>query len=125
MAVARLYILPRILRDVSEVDTSTTLFGLKCRMPVGIAPSAMQRLASDRGELDVAQAAVHEQVNFTLSSQSTTSLEDVMAVRERANCSNWACGFWFQIYLTQDLDKSVDLIKRAEGIDYCSSPVKL
>lgn len=111
----RLYIVPRVLRDVSDVDTRVEMFGSKLNMPIGIAPSAMQRLAGRGGEIDVARAAVHERVSFTLSSQSTTSLENVMAVKTSQGNSTPTPDFWFQIYLTQDLDKSVDLIKRAEG----------
>ncbi|QLI67989.1 Hydroxyacid oxidase [Metarhizium brunneum] len=114
----RLYIVPRVLRDVSDVDTRVEMFGSKLNMPIGIAPSAMQRLAGRGGEIDVARAALHERVNFTLSSQSTTSLENVMVVKTSQGDSTPTPDFWFQIYLTQDLDKSVDLIKRAEVAGY-------
>ena len=41
---------PRILRGAVAVDTSTTLFGVKCSMPVAVAPSAFHRLAHASGE---------------------------------------------------------------------------
>ncbi|KAI9933134.1 hypothetical protein AWENTII_002844 [Aspergillus wentii] len=106
----RWLILPRVLRNVSHVNPSTDLFGIKYPLPIGIAPSAMQRLASPEGELGMAKAAVAMGLNLTLSSQSTTSLEDVI---DAGNPS-----FWFQIYLTTDLSKSVPLIKRAESAGY-------
>jgi (S)-2-hydroxy-acid oxidase len=106
----RLLVLPRVLRDVSVVDTSTTMFGSPCPVPIGIAPSAMQKLVGGAGELDVARAATQKGINYTLSSQSTTSLEDVMSVKRDSSIP-----FWHQIYLTMDLDKSVPLIKRIEG----------
>lgn len=107
-------VLPRVLRDVSQVDTSTELFGHRFPFPVGVAPSAMQRLASPEGELDVARAAASMGLNLTLSSNSTTSLEDVMAARHQIG-EEIAAPFWFQIYLASDLNLSVPLIKRAEG----------
>ncbi|CZR55576.1 related to L-lactate dehydrogenase (cytochrome) [Phialocephala subalpina] len=44
-AFSEVYVLPRILRDVSLVDTSTTIFGWTTTLPVAFAPSAMQKLA--------------------------------------------------------------------------------
>lgn len=106
--------LPRILRDVSHVDTSVELFQRKFPIPVGIAPSAMQKLAGQDGEMGMAGAAVGMGLNFTLSSNSTTSLEDVASVRTLGEGTSVA-PFWFQIYLTTDLEHRVPLIKRAEG----------
>jgi len=98
--------------DVGNVDTSVTLFGTKYPFPFGLAPSAMQKLAGGRGELDVARAASNLGVNLTLSSQSTCSLEDVM---QEATQGLATPEFWHQIYLTKDLDLSIPLIQRAGG----------
>lgn len=98
--------------DVCSVNTSTCLFGKKYPLPVGFAPSAMQKLAGGGGELDVARAARKLNTNLTLSSQSTCSLEDV---KEQAGTGLSCPDLWHQIYLTKDLDRSIPLIKRAEG----------
>ncbi|RMY39752.1 hypothetical protein D0866_01719 [Hortaea werneckii] len=76
----------------------------------------MQRLASSLGEIDTARAAAKLNVNMTLSSQSTTSLEDVCSKRETnlARMNQKAPPMWFQLYLTQDMDRSIPLIRRAE-----------
>ena len=109
-----LKILPRVMRDVSNVNTSTILFGRKYQVPFGLAPSAMQKLAGGEGEMDVARAAAKLGVNLTLSSQSTTSLEDVMSTKNKSK-SAVDPAFWMQLYLTKDPEKSVPLIRRAEG----------
>ncbi|KAF4536057.1 Succinate-semialdehyde dehydrogenase [Lasiodiplodia theobromae] len=114
-AFDRLFILPRVMRNVTSVDTSTTLFGTKYPLPIGIAPSAMQKLVGGNGEVDMARAAASLGMNLTLSSQSTTSLEEVMQER---NCMDNHPPFWMQIYMTQDLEKSIPLIKRAEAAGY-------
>jgi (S)-2-hydroxy-acid oxidase len=114
LIVHSLKILPRVLRDVSKVETSTSLFGRSYSLPFGLAPSAMQKLAGGEGEMDVARAAVKLGVNLTLSSQSTTSLEDVMSCKKNSS-SAADPAFWMQLYLTKDPEKSVPLIKRAEG----------
>lgn len=103
-----------MLRDVSRVSTSTKLWGHEFSIPIGIAPSAMHKLASPEGENAVARAAVKMGINMTLSSQSTTPLETVISARQRHRQDSVA-PFWFQIYLTADLQNSIPLIERAEG----------
>ncbi len=102
------------MRGVSSVSTSTTIFGRSYPVPFGLAPSAMQKLAGGDGEMDVARAAAKLNINLTLSSQSTTSLEDVMSCKENSSRGGDPA-FWMQLYLTKDPGKSVPLIKRAEG----------
>jgi isopentenyl diphosphate isomerase/L-lactate dehydrogenase-like FMN-dependent dehydrogenase len=109
----RLFVLPRVLRDVAEVDTSAELLGHTYPLPIGIAPSAMQRLAGGEGEMDVARAAAAMGLSLTLSSNSTTSLEDVMSINRDMGSTT---PFWFQLYLATKLDLSIPLIKRAEGL---------
>ncbi|PLB51467.1 S-2-hydroxy-acid oxidase [Aspergillus steynii IBT 23096] len=118
-AFDRLCIRPRVLRDVSDVDTSTSILGHRTSLPIGIAPSAMQKLAGGDGELDVARAAVNMRLNLTLSSQSTTSLEDVAQIRSGTEDAGVGTPpFWMQIYLYEDVHKSVNLIRRAEAAGY-------
>ncbi|PMD43166.1 S-2-hydroxy-acid oxidase [Hyaloscypha variabilis F] len=116
-AFKALKILPRVMRDVSNVNTSTSFFGRKCAVPFGLAPSAMQKLAGGDGEMDVARAAAKLGVNLTLSSQSTTSLEDVISCKKDSS-SSLDPAFWMQLYLTKDPEKSIPLIKRAEASGY-------
>ncbi|CAI7630829.1 unnamed protein product [Penicillium manginii] len=111
----RLFVLPRVLRDVAEVDTSAELLGHTYPLPIGIAPSAMQRLAGGEGEMDVARAAAAMGLSLTLSSNSTTSLEDVMSINRDMGSTT---PFWFQLYLATKLDLSIPLIKRAEAAGY-------
>lgn len=101
---------------MSLVDTSVTLFGHRYPFPIGIAPSAMQKLVGGDGELDMARAAAKMGTTMILSTQSTTSLEDVMkapGVEEGDGCP--APEFWFQIYISRNREKSASLIRRAEG----------
>lgn len=77
----------------------------------------MQKLAGGNGELDVVKAAAGMGVSMTLSSQSTTSLEDVAQARS-GTLSNAASlpPLWMQLYVYEDVQKSVKLIRRAEGL---------
>lgn len=53
----RLRIRPRHLRDVSQRSTSTKVFGFDSRMPIGIAPTAMHRMAHHDGEIATAKGS--------------------------------------------------------------------
>ena len=76
----------------------------------------MQKLAGGEGEKDVGRTAAKMGLNMTLSSQSTTSLEDVMSfAKTETSGQPLSPKFWFQIYLRPDMEHNVALIKRAEG----------
>ena len=112
----RLLFRPQVLRDVTNIDTSTTILGKKYDIPIAIAPSAYQKLAGGNGEPDTARAAWALGTNITLSSNATTSLEDVAtALPERDEHYPKP---WFQLYFLNSRNLTTDLIKRAENSGY-------
>ncbi|PTB45932.1 Non-canonical non-ribosomal peptide synthetase fub8 [Trichoderma asperellum] len=72
---------PRVLRNVENIDMSTTLWGKKAAVPFGLAPSAMHRLIHADGEIGTSKAAAARNVPMVLSLLSNDSLEDVAAQR--------------------------------------------
>ena len=46
---------PKMLRDVSNISMRTTILGNEIDFPVGVAPTALQRMAHDKGELATAR----------------------------------------------------------------------
>ncbi|MDL2343481.1 alpha-hydroxy acid oxidase [Deinococcus sp. MIMF12] len=106
-AFARLKLRPRVLVDVSNVDTQTEVLGLPLRSPVGIAPSAFHGLAHPEAEVATARAAASVGSVMTLSTLSNTPIEEVAA----------AAGgrFWFQLYLYTDRALSAEIVQRAEA----------
>ena len=56
-AFQRLRLMPKILVDVSVVNTETTILGEKVAFPICIAPSAMQKMAHPDGEIGTSKAA--------------------------------------------------------------------
>ncbi|PGH11124.1 hypothetical protein AJ79_05069 [Helicocarpus griseus UAMH5409] len=113
-AFDRLIVRPRVLRDVSNVNTSTTLFGKKYPIPLGISPSAMQRLVGGEGEIDTAKAAASRGTTMILSSLTTCTLENVI----RAPGGDNPVDFWFQLYISQNRDLCAEVIERAEAAGY-------
>lgn len=75
--------MPRILRDVSNIDTSTTMFGAKVTFPFGFSPAAMHCLAHPDGEIATSRAAAKAGIAMGVSTWATKSMEDIAAVGKR------------------------------------------
>lgn len=106
----------QVLRNVSNVNTATTIFGKRYDIPIAVAPTAYQKLVSERGEIDVARACHALGTNFILSTNATTTLEDVIeALPPRED--NYPSP-WFQLYFLGDRNTTAGLIQRAEAAGY-------
>ncbi|GMF16311.1 unnamed protein product [Phytophthora fragariaefolia] len=114
-AFKRLVLHPRVLRDVSNMDTSVTLLGHRVSSPVCVAPSAMHRMAHPDGELASTAAAAKADTCYILSTISTTSLEDVAAANSSANPRALR---WYQLYVFKDREITRGLVRRAEQAGY-------
>ncbi|XP_065369384.1 uncharacterized protein Hao [Calliphora vicina] len=110
-AFRRLRIRPRCLRDVSQVDTSCRILGCDLKWPVGIAPTAMQKMAHSDGEGGNAKAAGEMGSIFILSTLATMSIEEVAQAAPFTNK-------WFQLYVYKDRSLTEQLVRRAEKCNY-------
>ena len=101
----RLWLRPRVMVDVSAVDTSCVLLGERLDVPILLAPMAAQRLLHDDGERASAAAATAAGTIYCLSSRATTDLAAVAA----------AAGgpLWFQLYVAGDRERSARVLARA------------
>lgn len=102
---------PGVLRDVSDADTSTELFGRRVGMPLAIAPTGFTRMMQTEGEYAGSAAAADHNIPFALSTMGTASLEDIEKHAPDAER-------WFQLYLWRDRDASRDLVQRAWEAGY-------
>jgi isopentenyl diphosphate isomerase/L-lactate dehydrogenase-like FMN-dependent dehydrogenase len=86
---------PRVLCDVSEVSTATTVLGSRVEVPVVVAPVAYQQLYDPDGECATARAAAAVGAGMAVSTFSTRSHEEIAAA---------APGLlqWYQLYVFQD-----------------------
>ena len=109
-AYGRIEFRPRVLRDVSGVDTTTTLLGRPLPFPLVLAPTGFTRIAAPPGELAVARAAARLGLPYTLSTMGTRSIEDVAAVSDGPK--------WFQVYVWRDRGLVKDMISRAAASGY-------
>ncbi|HEV2821072.1 MAG TPA: alpha-hydroxy acid oxidase [Solirubrobacteraceae bacterium] len=94
-AFTRRRLRPRVLVDVSDVSTATTVLGTEVSMPVLVAPTALQRLAHPDGEPGMARAAAAAGTIFTLSTLATSRPREVFEQAPPAPR-------WFQLYAFRD-----------------------
>jgi L-lactate dehydrogenase (cytochrome) len=110
-AFARVEFVPSVLRDVSAVDTSTTLLGRRSALPLIFAPTGFTRLMNHQGEPAVARTAGRVGIPYVLSTLGTTSPEDLSAAAPGAE-------LWFQLYLWRDREASLELLNRVQSASY-------
>lgn len=98
---------PRVLVDVSKLDTRVTLFGQELPFPILLAPTALHRLYHAEGELATAHGAGAAAATYVVSSYTTTPIEEI----ERAATQP----LWFQLYVQPDKGFVKDLVQRVEA----------
>lgn len=98
----------RVLRDVSQIDLSTTLFGRQVAMPVVLGPVGISGMCARRGEAQAAAAACNAGVPFTLSTVSICSIEEV--------ARHCPAPIWFQLYVIRDRGFMREMLSRAKEV---------
>src|SRR5271169_5027482 len=104
----------RILVDVSQRSTKTTILGEEAALPLVLAPVGLSGMQHGDGEILACRAAQAAGIPYTLSTMSICSIEDVAANVEKP--------FWFQLYVMKDRGFIKDLIERAAAAK-CSALV--
>ena len=99
---------PRVLCDVADVSTSTTVLGTDVAIPILIAPMAYQRLAHPDGEPAMARAAAAMRTIMCVSTVATASPQEIADAAPGAQR-------WYQVYAFRDpaitrsfVDQAVD-----------------
>jgi L-lactate dehydrogenase (cytochrome) len=110
-AFARLQFNPSVLRDVSKIDTSTTIQGRPSAYPIIFAPTGFTRMMHSEGESAVVRTAQKFGIPYALSTMGTTSIEDVAAAAPDANK-------WFQLYVWSDHAPGKELLQRSHAAGY-------
>lgn len=106
--VVRLRLRPKCLSNVSDVDLTTNVLGIDVKMPIGIAPSALHKLAHPDGEVATARAAENAGVIMTLSSYSCCSPAEVGSATP--DSPKWA-----QVYIFKPRLLTEVIVRKAEA----------
>ena len=101
---------PRILRDVSERDLTTSIFGTDAARPFGIAPMGMCNLSGPGADLMLARLAARNKVPHGVSTVASTPMEKIIEVAEGHA--------WFQLYFSGDGTGTFKLVERAKAAGY-------
>jgi glycolate oxidase len=110
VAIDSLAFRPRVLRDVSKIDCTSTLMGKPMRIPVFLAPIGSLNLIGPEGALGVARGAERFGVMSFLSSVAKTSLEEIAQGTKHPKV--------FQLYVRGDRDWVEDHVRRAIACGY-------
>lgn len=104
----------RVLKDMSQLDLSTELFGEQLRMPLALSPVGLTGMYARRGEVQAARAADRFGIPFTLSTVSVCPIEEVVPAIKRP--------MWFQLYVLKDRGFMQNVLERAKAAG-CSTLV--
>ena len=102
-------LLPRLLRDVSEVDIRTSILGLDIDMPILIAPVAMQQMAHKDGETATANAAKTLNTIMSHSTISNKSINEIGPIHNKT---------FFQLYFSKDRNFTSEMLKNCKSLGY-------
>jgi (S)-2-hydroxy-acid oxidase len=112
---------PRVLRNVRDIDISTTLLGQKVNIPVGIAPSGWHKMGNSAGEAGTARAAsaVGTVMGVSMGTVLGASPADVCSPEEvKAAGGGWVR--FFQLYIFRNRDYTWKILQRVENAGYCA-----
>ena len=101
----RLALSPRVLVDVSEIDTRISLFGAELQCPMLLAPIAYHRVFHPEGELATARGANAAGAGFVVSSFTTTAIDKIARETQQP--------LWFQLYVQRDRGFTRSMVERA------------
>src|SRR5215469_1681443 len=110
-AFGEVELVPRVLRDVSRVDTSTTVLGARVPLPIVLSPVGAPRMFHHEGELAVARAAREAGLPYGVSTLATQPLE---AIADAAQGSP----LWLQLYVWGDRSVAREVMARARAAGY-------
>ena len=101
----RIKLRQRILHNIANRSTKTTILGEPVALPLALAPVGLTGMQHGDGEILACRAAQAAGIPFTLSTMSICSIEDVAAAVDKP--------FWFQLYVMKDRGFIRSLIERA------------
>ena len=104
----------RVLKDMTQLDLSTEIFGELLSLPVALSPVGLTGMYARRGEVQAAMAADKKGIPFTMSTVSVCPIEEVTPKINRP--------MWFQLYVLRDRKFMQNVLERAKAAG-CSTLV--
>ncbi|KAJ7496859.1 glyoxylate dehydrogenase [Mycena latifolia] len=107
-AYQRVWFLPRILRDVSSVDCSTTILGQKSSLPIYISATALGKLGHPDGELNLTRAAAKYDVIQMIPTLASCSFDEIVDAAQPNQ------PMFLQLYVNRDREVTKKYVQHAE-----------
>ena len=112
-AYRRVEFAPRVMRNVADVNLSTSILGKRQALPFIFAPTGFTRMMHHAGEPAVAAVAERAGIAYALSTLGTTSIEALATAAPKVRR-------WFQLYVSRDRSQAEELMRRAKESGYDS-----
>ncbi|HYP43922.1 MAG TPA: alpha-hydroxy acid oxidase [Propionibacteriaceae bacterium] len=103
---AALRLRPRVLRNLSRIDSSTTVLGTEVSSPILVAPMAQQVAANPEAERAMGRAVAASNGLLGVSTNAAVPFAEI---------SQTGAPWWFQVYVTKDRSLTELLVDRAVG----------
>lgn len=110
-AFQRVWLKPRVLVNVTNVDTSSTILGHPTRFPLYITATALGKLAHEDGELALIRACASRGIVQMMPTLSSYSLEEMLDVKHSGQI------LFSQLYVNPERQRSLDYIRQLEAAD--------
>ncbi|ESK97375.1 mitochondrial cytochrome [Moniliophthora roreri MCA 2997] len=107
-AYHRMWFRPRVLRDVTTVDFSTTILGHKSSMPIYITATALGKLGHPDGELNLTRAAAKHGVIQMIPTLASCSFDEIVDSSKPGQVQ------FMQLYVNKDREKTKRIVQHAE-----------
>ncbi|KAJ5242785.1 oxidoreductase [Penicillium citrinum] len=104
-------ILPRVLKDVSQVSTKISLFNRDISFPLCVSPAGLQAMAHPDGELATSRACAKAGINMGVSSYANHSVEQITTAGKEIGPIHHV----MQLYTMADREKEARIVHRAEA----------
>uniref|UniRef100_A0A0W0GCF0 L-lactate dehydrogenase (cytochrome) n=1 Tax=Moniliophthora roreri TaxID=221103 RepID=A0A0W0GCF0_MONRR len=109
LAYQRIWFRPRILRDVTNVDWSTTILGHKSSLPVYISATALGKLGHPDGELNLTRAAGKHGVIQMIPTLASCSFDEIVDAAKPDQ------PLFLQLYVNRDRELTKKYVQHAEA----------
>lgn len=115
---SRVTFLPRVLRDVSTIDLSSTILGRKVRLPIFITPMGLMGMFHPDGEVALSKAAKRRGVGYVVSNATSKDQSEIVEAFKAESTNNDEGALFFQFYVPTDRKKAIATIIHARELGY-------
>merc|ERR1712078_91678 len=108
-AFSRIWMLPRVLVNVEDIDTSCEMIGAYCSLPIYVTGTALGRLYHEDGEMCLTRAAYEQGIVQMCPTLASCTMDEMVSAKRPGQHQ------WWQLYVNRDREVTRKVIKKAEA----------